>query len=353
MEEVSSLATELKAHLPWHQARIICFAQFILSLLKARSSNLTKVAEEFQSAAEPQSSYRRLKRFLTLHTFCYQSIAKLLLHWLPMQTYTLCLDRTNWQHGQKDINFLVLSIAWEGCSIPIFWELLPKKGNSNSQERIDLMIRCLEVIPADKIECLLADREFIGVEWFQWLMANNIRFRLRIKGNTPVIGNGGKQIKAWQLFSHVRIGCQETWMSRRTVAGLSLHIGAHRSLKGLLIVVSPNKPDNMVKDYYRRWSIEVLFANLKSHGFDLESTHITDPEKLKKLMAVMAIAVLWCLRIGYWKHGPYNQLPLLSHWRPEKCLFRYGLDLLRRSLKNDFARQERLFFELLQVLSPT
>ena len=353
MEEVSSLAKELKAHLPWHQARIICFAQFILSLLNARSSNLTRIAEEFQSVAETDSSYRRLKRFLTDYSICYKSIAKLILHWLPIESYTLCLDRTNWEHGQKDINFLVLSIAWEGCSIPIFWELLPKKGNSNSQERIKLMKRCLKIIPADKIECLLADREFIGVEWFKWLMDNEIRFRLRIKGNTSVIGNNGNKIQAWQLFSHLRIGCQETWMSRRIVSGLSLHIAAHRSVKGLLIVVSPNKPKDMVKDYYRRWKIEVLFANLKSHGFELESTHITDPEKLKKLMVVMAIAVLWCLKVGHWKHGPHNLLPCFNHWRPAKSLFRYGLDLLRRSLKNEKVRETGLFFDLLQVLSPT
>ena len=126
---------------------------------------MTRVAEEFQSAAETDSSYRRIKRFLTDHPICYQTLARLILHWLPIHTYTLCLDRTNWEHGRKDINFLMLSIAWEGCSIPIFWELLPKRGCSNSQERIDLMTRCLEVIPADKIECLLADREFIGEDY--------------------------------------------------------------------------------------------------------------------------------------------------------------------------------------------
>ena len=184
-------------------------------------------------------------------------------------------------------------------------------------------------------------------------MENNIRFRLRIKENTPVVGNCGKTIKAWQLFSHLRLKDQETWMSRRVVSGLRLHIAAHRSVQGLLIVVSPNQPKDMVKDYRRRWKIEVLFAKLKSHGFELESTHITEPEKLKKLMAVMAIAVLWSLRVGHWKHGPYNLLPCYNHWRPAKSLFRLGLDLLRRSLKNTKIRATGLFFQLLRILSPT
>ena len=354
MQEVSSLAKELKAHLPWHQARIICLSQFVLAILLARSSNLTRIADEFQGPAEIDSSYTRIKRFLRSYSVCYQQIGRLLLHWLPIDSYTLCLDRTNWLHGKQDINFLVLSVAWQGCSIPLVWECLPKRGSSNSGERIALMEQCLRLIPAEKIECLLADREFIGEAWFQWLIDHNIRFRLRIKNDTTVIGNKGRPIKAWQLFSHLQIGCQETWMSRRIVSGLHLHIAAHRSVKGLMIVVCPSRPENMISDYYRRWSIEVLFANLKSRGFELETTHVTDPEKLKKLMAVLAIAVLWSLRVGEWKYGAQEDLPLLSHYRPAKSLFRLGLDLIRRVLKNRCRKKTEIRFgALLQILSPT
>ena len=51
MKEVSSLARELKAHLPWHQARIVFLAQFMLSLLRSRSCNFYRIAEAFQSMA--------------------------------------------------------------------------------------------------------------------------------------------------------------------------------------------------------------------------------------------------------------------------------------------------------------
>lgn len=354
MQEVSSLAKELKAHLPWHQARIICFSLFILAIIQARSSNLLRVAEFFQSPAEADSSYRRIKRFLSHFDICFLQIAQLLLCWIPLKTYTLCLDRTNWKHGKKDVNFLVLSVGWQGCSIPILWDCLPKGGASNSQERIDLMKRCLKVIPADKIDCLLADREFIGDEWFRWLMNHKIRFRMRIKNDTAVVGNNGKMIKVWQFFAHVPVGGQETWKSKRLVAGLRLHIAAHRSVKGLLVVVSPSQPDNMVADYYRRWAIEVLFGNLKSRGFNLEQTHITDPEKLKKLMAVLGVAVLWSLRIGEWKYGAHEELPLYNHWRPARSLFRRGLDVIRRVLNNRSLKSKNCsLIDLIQVLSPT
>ena len=51
MKEVSSLTGELKAHLPWHQARIVFLAQFMLFLLRSRSCNVYRIAEAFQSMA--------------------------------------------------------------------------------------------------------------------------------------------------------------------------------------------------------------------------------------------------------------------------------------------------------------
>ena len=58
MKEVNSLARELKAHLPWHQARIAFLAQFMRFLLRSRSCNFYRVTEAFQSKAQTGSSYR-------------------------------------------------------------------------------------------------------------------------------------------------------------------------------------------------------------------------------------------------------------------------------------------------------
>ncbi|MDP0562234.1 MAG: hypothetical protein QS721_07905 [Candidatus Endonucleobacter sp. (ex Gigantidas childressi)] len=80
-----------------------------------------------------------------------------------MDRFTLCMDRTNWTHGSKNVNYLVVSIVWQGTSILIVWECLDKKGgNSNTDERISVMERVLNLIPIKRIDNLLADYEFIG-----------------------------------------------------------------------------------------------------------------------------------------------------------------------------------------------
>ena len=355
MEDISSLAKELKAHLPWHQARIIFLAQFILALIKARSCNLSRVAEEFQSKAQEESSYRRIKRFFSRYTYCYEQVARLILHWLELSQYTLCMDRTNWKFGANHVNYLVVSVAWQGASIPIAWTCLDKSGgNSNTSERIAIMKKVLNFIPAEKIENLLADREFVGQDWFNWLDEQGFSCRLRVKDDTAVMSPCGKTIKAKQLFRNVKLNQTETWYTKRKVAGVSLYIAARRSIKGLLIVVATKKPESMIEDYYKRWSIETLFGCLKSRGFDLESTHMTQLDRMDKLMGVLALTFAWCLIAGHWKYGEAKELPLNKHLRPAKSLFRLGLDLLRRVLKNSCAKNERVDFQaLLKVLSPT
>ena len=251
----------------------------------------------------------------------------------------------------------MVSIAWQGASIPIVWVCLDKKGgNSNTEERIALMQRVLALIPVASIDMLLADREFIGKEWFQWLKKQHLLFRLRIRGDTQIMTTKGHYVKASQLFRHVKAGQTETWGSRRSVSGVKLYIAAARSPKSgeLLIVAGLEKPDSMVTDYAQRWAIEVLFGNLKSRGFDVEATHMTAPEKMDRLMGILSLTVLWCMIAGHWEYGDVKTLPLNRHYRPQQSLFRLGLDMLRRVLLNPYSKFDAVTFEdLLYVLSPT
>ena len=265
------------------------------------------------------------------------------------------MDRTNWEFGSKHINYLVVSIAWQGNSIPIAWHCLDKQGgNSNTDERIAVMKKILVLIPATKIDMLLADREFVGQKWFRWLEQQGICCRLRIKSNTQVLASCGKTIKASQLFSNLKLNQSETWYCKRKVSDVSLYIAARRTTTGLWIIVATEKPDTIIEDYYQRWAIETMFGCLKSRGFNMEETHMTEPERMDKLMGILVLAFTWCLIAGQWHCGDVKCLPLNKHYRPARALFREGLDLLRRVLLNDEAKGEAIsFLVLLQVLSRT
>lgn len=153
----------MKGSLLWKQANLSLLSLFIIGLIRARSVNLTLISENFGGFALASSHYRRIRRFLALLSMDYDQIARLIAKWaLPKGQWLLCLDRTNWKFGRTNINILVLAIAVGGVAIPVFWTMLDKQGNSNTDERKKLMGSFLTVFDRKLIKCLTADREFKG-----------------------------------------------------------------------------------------------------------------------------------------------------------------------------------------------
>ena len=72
---------------------------------------------------------------------------------------------------------------------------------------------------------------------------------------------------------------------------------------------------------------------MKSRGFCLEQTHVTDPQRLKKLVALLAMAFCWAHMIGEWLIEQ-KPLKIKKHGRMARSIFRYGFDHLRRILCN-------------------
>ena len=72
-------------------------------------------------------------------------------------------------------NILCLAIVHQGVVIPVLSILLDKKGNSNTDERIQLINRFIELFGVEKIDSYLADREFISTEFVRYLIKNKIQ----------------------------------------------------------------------------------------------------------------------------------------------------------------------------------
>ncbi len=61
--------------------------------------------------------------------------------------------------------------------------MLDKRGNSNWKERTRLIDRFIRLFGAECIDSLVADREFVGKQWVEYLNNRRIRYYLRIKQN--------------------------------------------------------------------------------------------------------------------------------------------------------------------------
>ena len=163
-------------------ARIKFFGLFICALCKVQTVCFEKLAVSFDSDVKVDSSLRRIQRFMSEYLLDTNLIARFVFTLLPHKPpYRLALDRTNWKFGSSNINVLALAIVYQGVAFPVLFKMMPKFGNSSTSERIGLMQRYIEMFGIDTIDCLLADREFVGDQWLAYLNGKRIRYHIRIR----------------------------------------------------------------------------------------------------------------------------------------------------------------------------
>ena len=81
--------------------------------------------------------------------------------------------------------------------------------------------------------------------------------------------------------------------------------------------------------------IETFFSDQKSRGFQLDRSHLSDPERVQRLMFAAGLAYLWVLDLGTVAQED-AWLPVIhrSH-RCDLSLFQLGLRLLDYLLNYD------------------
>jgi hypothetical protein len=246
----------------------------------------------------------------------------------------------------------MLGVVHEGVAFPLVWCLLDKRGNSNSDERMTLFNQFLERFGEREVACLTADREFVGKEWFEYLLHEPLTpFRIRIRENHK-LGQGRTCLSVKIAFADLAVGQSKVLRNKRRLWGHWVYIAALRlEDNSLLVVATQRAPKSAITDYAKRWSIETLFGIFKTRGFCLESTHLTDGERLSKLLALLSLALCWVILTGQWLHE-LKPLMLKKHGRRAKSIFRYGFDHIRNIVLNLEQKMDD-FQDVLQLLSCT
>jgi hypothetical protein len=288
-----------------NKARIKLISMVVLALCKIKSVNYSNLANAFDSSVNAESSLRRIQRFMAEFDLPMKLISKFIFSILPQKKdLILVLDRTNWKFGEKNINILMLGIAHKNIAILLMFKMLNKKGNSDTRERIDLIRQFLSWFGRDCINCLLADREFIGQDWLDFLNQNKIRYYIRSRRNFKVFRFGKNEKKpVFWLFNKLNVGEFYHHPKIVKIHNVLCYVSGMKTVGrdgklDFLILISFNKPEESLKYYWKRWQIETLFKAFKSSGFNIEGTHVTDLDRLEKLFLIVMIALVWCYKVG-------------------------------------------------------
>ena len=337
-------------------ARIKFFGLFICALCKVQTVCFEKLAVSFDTGVKGDSSLRRIQRFMSEYLLDTNLIARFVFALLPHQPpYRLALDRTNWKFGTANINVLVLAVVYQGVAFPILFTMMQKFGNSATGERIELMQRYIELFGEDTIDCLTADREFVGEQWLEYLNYKKIRYHIRIRENFWInLPRNQHWVKAFWLFNHLRINQFQFYPYIVKVGDQLCYLSASKvknkqGTPELQVIASFNKPDEAQTLYKERWQIESAFKALKTSGFNIEDTHLTDLDRVNKLFALVLIAFVWAYKIGIYLNE-LCPIKIKKHGRKAKSIFKYGLTYLSKTL---FSNDIDKYYECCKFLSCT
>ena len=313
-----------------HLSRQKFVGQFILGLIKSRNVQFGEVAQHLNDAAKPASNETRIQDFFRQVNLDYLLVAKLLLGLLPAQgKLRLCLDRTEWDFGQCQVNILLVTVGTGQVHVPLYWHLLDNRsGNSNAADRIAVLEQCVALLGKDRIGLVVGDREFVGHSWFKWLKDSGLNFVMRVPKHHYLTHPDGRRQAVADLdlvpeqvrrFAHVQVDgvWGQAWV--KALAG-----------GGFVYLFATAGLNHLEQLYARRWTIEQCFQNLKGRGFNLEDTHLRCLHKLRKLVALVSLAYAFCVGVGTVAHQKGKPIARKKHGYRAASLARHGLNLLRQ-----------------------
>jgi len=274
--------------------------QILINLLQS----IKKVSLESLATALPltvlfESRRKKIQRFLSvkslnIETLWFPMISMWLTNQLPAnQVVYLAIDRTTWGR----INLLVISLIWNRRGIPIYFELLPKLGNSDLAEQQVAFRKVFPIFNQYKI-VVLGDREFCSLSLGNWLRGEKVYFCLRLKKDTFI----QREDKIWQELNDLGLkpgvsfylqGMKIT--KSQKIEGFNIACKWKRKYLGIapdegwFILTNLETLADAIKSYRKRFSIEEMFRDFKSGGYNLEATNVTG-ERLISLILLIAIA---------------------------------------------------------------
>jgi len=318
----------------------------VLAMITVQSVNHSDLAPEMPGISSLEAKKRRVERAVHDQQLTLQVFLALLLVHLPPGKVLMSLDRTTWEHGASPLNLLVLGAVVHGYTIPLVWIALDHTGNSDTQTRIRLVLQLLQALPACRWKGLVADREFIGAEWFRFLRRHGIRRAIRIRKDTVL-----EDLRADEWFGDLQPGGFRMIADKTPVFGERMRVVATKSPHGDLVIIAT---DFGIWEtwalYKRRWSVECTFSSLKTRGFDLERTGVTQLKRLERLFGLAILAWISVLKVGVWLHA-FHPVQVLAHGRKAMSLVRYGSERLRNALRWDPDDLNRLLTVLINPFS--
>jgi DDE family transposase len=235
---------------------------------------------------------------------------------------------------------LMLHVIYKGRALPLAWRVRQgPKGPFPEDLHLAVVELMREVIPEGATVVFLGDGEFDGTALQATLNAAGWSYACRTAQSTVAPWEGetfrldtlGACSKPGPLIELKEV--QFTRDAYGPVRVLSCWAKGYQD--PLYLVSNMDTAEEACRYYQKRFRIETFFSDQKSRGFQLHKSHISDPQRLSRLVIAACLSDIWIIYLGSlcekegWRH--------IIH-RRDRCdlsLFQLGLRLLDNFLNED------------------
>jgi len=341
MRTRTRFANQLRAFHPEMRKTLLeNITELVVVLTQARHVHLSKLAEKLEREGSEASREQWVRRQLDNRTMdtldIFEPMARCLLQGLVGQAVYLILDPTDLDAERCTV---MIMLAYRGRALPLIWMSFEIKPGAIEDTVTLLFAELSRWLPEGVKVYLLADREFHGVDMLALICAPGWTPVVRGKGSTGVTLADGTQCPMRELspavgrmtfYNFIRLTAEQVGPFSLSTSCAPAKPG--KSLDPWFILSTDLAGPQMIHMYEKRFWIEETFRDFKSYGFHYDQTGLRDPDRLDRLVLIIALACWWVLAVGIWLHRMGLRRQVDRSKRPKLSLFQLGLRYVNRLL---------------------
>jgi hypothetical protein len=312
----------------------------ICGLIGGHHAHLPTIADHAPShGATQESLIKRFRRFLQHEAHTVDSwflpVAQALLQTLAHQPIRLVMDGSVVGRGCLA---LLVSVVYHGRALPLCWVVVAApKGHFPEDTHRALLAVVQQLMPAEASVIFLGDGEFDGIDLQADLRGYGWEYVCRT-ASTILITACGVQFHVGDVDPQPgeALAVTPAWMTAAQYGPISLlAVWEPACPHPIYLVTNLRDLDAAVAHYQKRAHIETFFSDQKSRGFQIQKSHLSDPARVARLLIAACLAYLWVVYLGVVALQEDRLHQIHRHDRCDLSLFRLGLRLLARCLKED------------------
>ena len=317
-------------------------AALISGIVGGKSTQLPQIAAQVPDASKPESRVKRFSRWFDNDSIreevYFLPYAEVLLRHVALQTVVLVMDGSGVGRG---CCALMMHVIYKGRALPLAWRVRQcPKGHFPEDLHIALVELVSTLIPEGTQVVFLGDGEFDGIKLQETMHEAGWWYACRTsKGNTVTwedetfdVAELGACIKPGRL-----IELKEVEFTRDAYGPVMLLCcWAKGHAEPLYLVSNMSSAEEAIDYYTKRFRIETFFSDQKSRGFNIQKSHLTDPQRLSRLLIASCLAYIWLVYLGSLCQKEGWQSIIHRRKRCDLSLFQLGLRLLEYFLNEQF-----------------